>query len=86
MKRTKIFKEIDDERDYQEDKWGVEFDDKNTINDWVTYITKYAGESAFIEDDKAEQRKKLLKAVTIGVAALERFDENGGFPPRHYDK
>lgn len=84
--RTKIFTEIENERTYQDNKWGVESDNKNTINDWVAYITTYCGQAAKYGATEDEQRKQLLKAVAIGVAALERFDVNGKFPKRHYDK
>lgn len=83
--RDKIFKEIEIERIYQEERWGVDFDNKNNINDWVSYINTYTGQASKITSDKAEQRRQLLKAVTIGIAALERFDDNDGFPPRHYE-
>lgn len=77
--------EIEREREYQKNKgFDGTFDDKNTCNDWVTYITQYASGAAFVPVG-LEQRTKLFKALTIAVAALEAFDRNGGFPPRHYD-
>ena len=86
MTRENIFDGISRERDRQEGMWGVAFDDKNTINDWVTYITAYASSAAMGNLNPRESRKKILQAVTIGVAALERFDANGFLPPRHYDE
>jgi len=83
--RNKIFKEIKKERAYQDEKWGVKFDDKNTLNDWITYINIYAGEAAKMGISKEEQRKYMVKVASLAVAALEVFDRNGGFAPRHYD-
>jgi hypothetical protein len=34
----------------------------------------------------ATQREGILKAATILVAALEAFDRNNGFAPRHYEE
>jgi len=84
--REKIFKEIDEEREYQNSRWGTEFDDKNTLNDWNTYIGIYGGYAAEMFRTKEEQRKYMLKVAALAVAALETFDKNDGFPPRHYDK
>ena len=80
-----ILEEIKAERVYQDQKWGTDFDNKNTINDWVTYITQYATKAATMGLSKDEQRKFILKTATLGVAALETFDRNNGFAPRHYD-
>ena len=87
----KIFEEIKKEREYQDSKWGSEFDDKNTINDWVAYINIYLGKAIIIDratfkPDKKQQRTNILKVATLATAALEAFDRNDGFPPRHYDK
>ena len=83
--RKKIFGEINEERDYQDTRWGTEFDNKNTINDWMTYISMYGGYATEINRTKVDQRKYMLKVASLAVAALERFDENDGFAPRHYD-
>jgi hypothetical protein len=80
-----ILKEIRQERDYQDNKYGTAFDDKNTLNDWVTYIVNYLGKSAF-SFNKEEQREYMLKAAALAVAALEAYERNNGFPARHYDK
>jgi len=82
--RTDIFFHIDAERVYQDSKWGLAFDDDNTVNDWVAYIAQYAGNA--IADDPQTQRKMLLKVATLAVAALEAFERNNGFSKRHYDK
>jgi len=84
--REKIFKEINEEREYQNSRWGTEFDDKNTLNDWNMYIGMYGGYAAEIGKSKEHQRKYMSKVAALAVAALETFDRNDGFAPRHYDK
>ena len=83
--RDKVFMAINEERNYQDGKWGKDFDDKNTLNDWVTYITMYATDASKMHLSVDEQKRLLLKATTIGVAALEALGRNGEFPKRHYD-
>lgn len=82
MSREEIFEAIEKERAYQDEKWGRAFDDRNTPNDWVSYVAKYLGQSVTMPFDRSRFHEQLLKAATLCVAALER-DE---FPPRHYDK
>ena len=81
MIRSEIFDYIDAERDYQDRKWGHNFDAKNTPNDWVAYITKYAGQAVTLPYDAEQFRTQLLKVATLCTAALEQAD----YAPRHYD-
>lgn len=83
--REKIFGEISVEREYQDGKWGTEFDDKNTLNDWITYIGMYGSYAAKMGASKEDQRNNMLKVAALAIAALETFDRKGGFAPRHYD-
>ncbi len=88
--RTAIFNEIDIERMRQDGKWGHEFDDKNTPNDWVTFVTRYLSRAA---DDTVTQpahvekfyRLNILKAAAVCVAALEAYDRAQGTVKRHYE-
>lgn len=82
----KVLREIAEERKYQDEKWGTTFDDKNTVNDWGTYINIYLAKATTMGATEEEKRKQLLKVAALAVAALETFDRNGGFPARHYDK
>lgn len=68
-------------------KWGTSFDDKNTLNDWVTYITMYATESAKIgiKNDSKAIYKKLIKSANLVLLAAERV-RKGTIAPRHYDR
>jgi len=85
--RLKIFNEIEAERAYQDAKWGNTFDDKNTVNDWNQYIAGYGYRAASMENvgKPEEQRAAMVKVAALAVAALETFDRNNGFAPRHYD-
>ena len=80
-----VLDEIRAEREYQNGEWGTEFDDKNTLNDWVTYIANYASQAAGMETPPEDQRKNMLKVATLAVAAVESFNRNGQFAPRHYE-
>lgn len=82
---AKILCDILAERKYQDEMWGTRFDDNNTINDWVTHIVKYCGRATVFEADPENQREAMIKVAALAVAALETFDRNGRFAPRHYE-
>jgi len=81
----KVLEEIKKERERQESHWGTDFDDKNTLNDWVAYIMIKAGQAASMFSSPEKQRENLLKTAALAVAACEAFDRNNGFPERHYE-
>ncbi|KKN03282.1 hypothetical protein LCGC14_1109180 [marine sediment metagenome] len=88
--RTAIFDEIDAERKRQQEIWGDEFDDKNTPNDWLAFVTRYAARAAHLATVKSTEtneayRSDLIKAATVCVAALEAYDRQQGIVPRHYE-
>lgn len=83
---TRVLEDIKAERDYQDSRWGTEFDDKNTINDWVTYIATYCGRASSFSASPSQQRRDMLKVAALAVAACEAFDRNGNFAPRHYEE
>ena len=83
--REQIFSEIDAEREHQDGKWGNEFDDQNTVNDWAAYMNIYLSKATTMGAAQEQVRESILKVTAIGVAALEGFDRNGGFAKRHYD-
>jgi hypothetical protein len=84
--RKELYKKVCDERDYQDKMWGNDFDDKNTMNDWITYIAKFAGRAGSVGKDLDYQKEGLVKVMALAMAALESCDRNNGFPKRHYDK
>jgi hypothetical protein len=74
------------------EQWGTDFDDANTINDWISYITGYTGHvydyarsSRGRVQDLDGVRSELLKVAGLALSAVKAMDRNGSFPPRHYD-
>lgn len=86
MARKEIFEAISAERDYQDGVWGTKFDDKNTPNDWATFLTQYAGKVAPLQMETEVYRKNLVKVAAIAVAALEALERTGAPVKRHYDQ
>jgi hypothetical protein len=89
--RREIFEEIYDERERQIEKWGNDFDDQNTINDWVAYITSYATRGAtaggwFHPEASDRFCQGMVKVAALAIAAIEACERNQhAFAPRHYD-
>ncbi len=90
----KIIKDIEAEREYASQYWNEDFDRNNTINDWVAYINIYLARAAkmrptdwseSLEEQKKRQREAMVKVANLAIAALEAFDRNEEFYPRHYD-
>lgn len=74
------------EREYQDRKWGEEFDSKNTPNDWVAYICAYLGSAVTMPWNAETFRTRLVKTAALCFAAIEWLDRtNGNMPKRHYD-
>jgi hypothetical protein len=75
------------ERQRAQEKWGNDFDDKSTINDWVAYITVYLGEAVSYKNEDPEKiPDSLVKIAGLAVAALETYwRNNDSMAPRHYD-
>ena len=76
---------VKEEREYQDSRWGTEFDDKNTVNDWVMYIVKYASNASCMPANDDAAMKAFKKVAALSAAAVESCVRNGGFPKRHYD-
>lgn len=69
--------------------WGVDFDDKNTANDWAAYICRYVTEGAYIGRrtlyTPVRFREYLKKAAALCISAMAAIDRNGDCAPRHYE-
>ncbi len=81
------FAAVTEERIYSLGQWDEsDFDDFNTLNDWVVYICMYATESAKMgrKDDPTEIYAKLIKVANLALSAARRVRE-GTVAPRHYD-
>lgn len=81
-----FFNNVSEERTYQINKWGDEFDKKNAPNDWVAYIAKYLGQTVTLPWNKETFKIQLIKVATLCAAAYEWCEKtNGDMPKRHYD-
>ncbi len=54
------------------------FDKANSRNDWVAYITAYAGRAAdkCPRNECCEFRDMMKKVAALAVAAIEAYDKN----------
>jgi hypothetical protein len=82
-----ILAEIGAEIERQVSLWGHDNDDKNTMNDWITFICAYATERRIggLGFDKLF-RNNMIKVAALAVSAAEAYDRNRNYPPRHYDE
>jgi hypothetical protein len=71
--------DIENERHYQEEKWGIVNDDNNTLDDWLRYISKYVLKASG-GSNHLETRRRLVQVAALAVAAVESCDRNLGFP------
>ena len=76
-----VYEEIQEEREYQNQKWGTEVDDsKNTPWMWAAYIGQYATRwmvGSFLplkRDVTNEFRTCMIKVASIAIAAVESID------------
>jgi len=84
--REKILFDINVERERQVDRWGYEFDKRNTGNDWITFICAYAGKAYKHIWDPINFRLRLIQTAAICVAAIEVLDQQDGhLAKNHYD-
>jgi hypothetical protein len=83
MTKEDVFDRITVERNYQDAKWGNEFDDKNTPSDWASFITYYATRSLLNNQyfDLDNYLSDIVKVAALAVAILEREK----VAPRHWD-
>lgn len=85
MTTDDIFDLIEQEKRKQAKLWGQIFDDRNTANDWSSYITRYNAKFAENGLTPAERRSALVKIAALAMSAIEAQDRNNGFAKRHYD-
>lgn len=79
-----VLGEIAEERTRQK-SWGADdFDKSNSRNDWIAYITSYAGDAAakvrkkeLLSDEEEARRfrQNMLKVATLAIAAVEAQDK-----------
>lgn len=80
-------KDIQEERQYQQNRWGDDFDKLNTPNDWIAYIVSYTGKAVTMPWNWTSFRTQLVKVACLCCAAIEWCDRvDGNMPKRHYDE
>lgn len=80
-----ILQEVKQEQERAAKKWGVDFDDKNTANDWVAYITRYAGMAVTFPFNRTAFEDNMVKVAGLAASAVAS-SRTGGPAPRHYDE
>lgn len=84
-KANEIANEMASEQLRAEKQWDFDFDKKNTLNDWITYIVVYLGKAGSMRTPVKNRRPALIKAGGLLISALKAMDEEY-LPLRHYDK
>jgi hypothetical protein len=74
-----IFHEIQAERIYQDEKWGgPKHDDQHGPNDWITFISCWAGKAFNCCKEHPINlrmfRSNMVKVAALAVAAIEWVD------------
>jgi hypothetical protein len=70
----------------QKSKWGHAFDDKNTPNDWVSFIANYAVKGCTFRVTADEFREAMVDVAAIALAAVEALERRSNtLARRHYD-
>ena len=84
ISRKEVFTAIESERDYQDDKWGLE--DTHSLEEWVLYMEEYLSKArnALVEaEDEDEALENVRKVAGLAVAAMQ----DHGAPQREgYEK
>ncbi len=71
-----------------EQRWGVAFDERNTLNDWVAYVNIYLSRATAIENraNLDVQYDALMKAAGLALTAAARTRRKDvPRAMRHYD-
>ncbi|MEA3295872.1 MAG: hypothetical protein U9Q27_01885 [Patescibacteria group bacterium] len=79
MERKEVYKKIDDERTYQDLKWGDRMeingvkDADKPLSEWINYIEFHLSKAkaAIYHLNAQEAKAELRKVTAIGVRALE---------------
>lgn len=77
-----ILKQIKEERQRQDNKWGTERDQHPAV--WMTILSEEAGEVAQeicfsnfeIDNLSSNYRTELIQVAAVAVAAIENYDKN----------
>lgn len=71
-----IFRQILDERNQQNERWGGPAHDSNhTTKDWERYIQKHL--ERWMNETGQDKRYAMIRVAALAVAAIEAYDANG---------
>ena len=77
----KIYDEIQQERDLQDQKWGgTVHDDKHTSHDWVAYLVKHVGLAVHWPFSVEGFRRQMIRVAALAVAATAWCDRQTKVP------
>lgn len=79
-----VLEEVKRERIRQDTLWGKKFDDTHTQNDWVAFITCYAGKGMRkMPGEEGQQypgpesfRWAMIQVAALALAAVEALDRH----------
>lgn len=74
MIRSDVYKAIDSERDYQDNKWGEQVDRSHEVESYVLYMEHYlhkVREELSTKSGVSEGLEQLRKVVALGIACFE---------------
>lgn len=80
-----ILNSLEKEMEHAGTQWADIFDAQNTANDWIAYITRYAGLAITFQRDEEQFKTNIIKVIGLGISALMAMEKNQGLPSRHYD-
>ena len=80
MERSEVYRILDGERDYQDEKWTLSNiengipDEEKSLGEWLSFIQFHVNKSREILNFEGRSEKaldELRKLTTLGVVALE---------------
>jgi len=74
LNRKEVYDIINEERDYQDNKWGGgDHDETRSVSDWLIYMRIYLtkAENALYESSVEDAMDAVRKITAMGVAAME---------------
>ena len=84
MKREDVYKLIDGERDYQDERWSYGTTETGGVhtssNDWLVYMHDYIQEAMHYNSRNGDPQAKdfamenIRKITAMGVAAMEQIE------------
>jgi hypothetical protein len=74
LERKEVYEIVDEERDYQDEKWGgTSHDNTHSVSDWLIFMRIYLteAENALYQSSAEDAMDAVRKITAMGVAAME---------------